>query len=128
LILRVQKQKAEAAVAGGVFTTSPGDDALVLRSTKGGDGNGLSIMSDWNEFRMSASMESVLKGYADPRISTYFIPSVNTGTYEGLRNGLSVQQLGNSANSAGGQFACRDPVGHLQEQVVMPIIFPVRKM
>ena len=23
-------------------------------------------MSDWNEFRMSAAMESVLKGYADP--------------------------------------------------------------
>jgi len=94
------KTEAEAAVAGGVFATSPDDDALVQRSTKGSDGNGLSIMSDWNEFRMSASMESVLKGYTDPRVSTYFIPAVNTGTYEGLRNGLSVQQLGNGANSA----------------------------
>ncbi len=55
-------------------------------------------MSDWNEFRMSASMESVLKGYNDPRISTYFIPTVKTGTYEGLRNGLTATQLTESMN------------------------------
>ena len=94
------KTEAEAAYAGGVMETSPDDDALVQRSTKGDDGNGLSIMSDWNEFRMSASMESVLKGYSDPRISTYFLPAKNTGTYEGLRNGLSVDQLGKALNSA----------------------------
>ena len=87
------KTEAEAAYAGGVMETSPADDALVQRSTKGNDGNGLSIMSDWNEFRMSASMESVLKGYSDPRISTYFLPAVATGTYEGLRNGLTSTQL-----------------------------------
>ncbi len=94
------KSEAEAAVAGGVFTTSPDDDALVTRSTKGNDGNGLSIMSDWNEFRMSASMESVLKGYSDPRITTYYLPAKNTGTYEGLRNGLSTTQLTIAGNKA----------------------------
>ena len=78
------KTEAEAAVAGGVLTTSPDDDALVARSTKGGDNNGLAIMSDWNEFRMSAAMESVLKGYEDPRLPTYFLPAVKTNTYEGL--------------------------------------------
>ena len=87
------KTEAEAAYAGGVMETSPDDDALVQRSLKGNDGNGLSIMSDWNEFRMSASMESVLKGYGDPRIGTYFLPAVKTGTYEGLRNGLTATQL-----------------------------------
>lgn len=46
-------------------------------------------MSDWNEFRMSASMESVLKGYTDPRMPVYFLPAQKTGTYEGLRNGLT---------------------------------------
>lgn len=101
------KTEAEAAYAGGVLTASPADDALIKRSTKGSDGNGLSIMSDWNEFRMSASMESVLKGYADPRISQYFLPAgatdVNpngTGTYEGLRNGLTATQLTQDANKA----------------------------
>ena len=44
---------------------------------------------DWNEFRMSATMESVLKGYDDPRMPIYFLPAKTTGDYEGLRNGLT---------------------------------------
>ncbi len=92
------KTQAEAAVADGVMTDSPGDDALIKRTTKGDDANGLSIMSDWNEFRMSASMESVLKGYNDPRMEAYFLPAVKSGTYEGLRNGLTVSQLTQPAN------------------------------
>ncbi len=93
------KTEAEAAYASGILTTSPDDDALIARSVKGGDGNGLSIMSDWNEFRMSASMESVLKGYADPRLAEYFTPDGataanpnGTGKYDGVRNGLTSAQ------------------------------------
>jgi len=107
LALRVSKvdpataqKEAEASVAAGVMTTSPGDDCFVERSSVGGDINGLSTMSDWNEFRMSATMSSVLKGYQDPRINQYFLPTVNSGNptfgifadYQGLRNGLSVAQ------------------------------------
>jgi hypothetical protein len=99
--------EAEAAVAGGVMTTSPDDDALIQRSLKGGDGNGLSIMSDWNEFRMSASMESVLKGYNDPRMPIYFLPvgatdvdPDGTGEYHGLRNGLTSTQQTQAPNVA----------------------------
>lgn len=91
------KSEAEAAVASGVLTTSPDDDALVKRSNNGSDWNGLAIM-DWNEFRMSASMESVLKGYDDPRIGIYFRPAANGG-YHGLRNGLSVAQLADPLSS-----------------------------
>ena len=94
------KTEAEAAVAGGVMTSSPSDDALVARSTKGSDGNGLAIMSDWNEFRMSAAMESTLKGYADPRMPVYFLPAVKTGQFSGLRNGLTASQLTLSPNTA----------------------------
>ncbi len=94
------KTEAESAVADGVMLTSPGDDALVQRSTKGSDGNGLSIMSDWNEFRMSASMQSVLTGYSDPRLPVYFLPAVNSGTYKGLRNGLTSTQLTQTPNTA----------------------------
>ncbi len=94
------KTEAEAAVAGGVLANSPDDDALVQRSKKGNDYNGLAIMSDWNEFRMSASMESALKGYADPRLPVYFLPAVKTNTYEGLRNGLATSQLTDPVNTA----------------------------
>lgn len=99
------KTEAEAAVAAGVFQASPGDDALIQKSTKGADNNGLSIMSDWNEFRMSASMESVMKGYKDPRMSVYWLPNNSTkanpngtGKYDGLRNGLTSTQLTEAMN------------------------------
>jgi hypothetical protein len=92
------KTEAEAAVADGVMTSSPDDDALLQRSEAGQDYNGLSIMSDWNEFRMSASMESVLKGYQDPRMPVYFLPAEKTGTYEGLRNGLTSTQQTEAIN------------------------------
>jgi len=86
------KTEAEAAVAAGVMTASPADDALVQRSQKGGDVNGLSIMQ-WGEFRMSATMESVLKGYSDPRMKEYYLPAASSGGYEGVRNGLTAAQI-----------------------------------
>ncbi|MBT1685892.1 SusD/RagB family nutrient-binding outer membrane lipoprotein [Dawidia soli] len=96
--------EAEAAVAGGVMEESPTDDALVQRSLNGGDGNGLAIMQ-WNEFRMSASMESVLKGYEDPRITEYYLPHpvVIDGTevrreYDGARNGMTPGQMAAAVN------------------------------
>jgi hypothetical protein len=101
------KSEAEAAVAAGAMTDSPGDDALIQKSLKGDDNNGLSRMSDWNEFRMSASMESVLNGYQDPRLKEYFLPDNATkanpagnGKYDGLRNGLTATQLGDAKNAA----------------------------
>lgn len=117
LALRVSKvdpsraqSEAEAAVAAGVMTTSAaisdptaqtsGDDAFIQRSAKNTDGNGLQSMSDWNEFRMSASMASVLNGFQDPREPQYFLPALNTGVYSGVRNGLSVAQLGATGNLA----------------------------
>lgn len=91
--------EAEAAVAGGVLMSSPDDDALLQRGGVNGDDNALSLMQ-WNEFRMSAAMESVLKGYEDPRLEEYFDPSTVTGDYEGLRNGLTSAQLSDEKNTA----------------------------
>ena len=63
-------------------------------------------MSDWNEFRMSASMESVMIGYQDPRLPVYWLPDGATdtnpggnGKYDGLRNGLTSTQLTQSVNA-----------------------------
>jgi hypothetical protein len=97
------QSEAEKSVAAGVMTTSAGtapDDAFIERSSVGGDINGLSTMSDWNEFRMSATMASVLRGYQDPRINQFFLPTANSGNptfgvfanYSGLRNGLTVAE------------------------------------
>jgi len=91
------RSEGEAAAASGTLTTSPGDDALIERSKNGDDFNGLSIM-DWNEFRMSATMESVLRGYDDPRMPIYFLPAVTTGKYEGLRNGLTSADMAAALN------------------------------
>lgn len=113
------KTEAEAAVAAGVMTSSPGDDALIEKSVTNGDVNGLSVM-DWNEFRMSSAMESVLKGYEDPRMPVYFNPTLNSlnanleangGTYNpedaahpleyhGMINGLAAGEMADPKNNA----------------------------
>jgi hypothetical protein len=79
------KAEAEAAVAGGVMLDNS-DDAFCRVTSD--NINAFNVQSGWNEFRMSATMESYLKGYADPRLPKFFQPAVATGTFEGVRNGL----------------------------------------
>jgi hypothetical protein len=88
------KTQAEKAVAAGVMLSNT-DNAIFHTSgnINVGGWNALPVMLPWNEFRMSASMESVLKGYNDPRLSAYWRPAVNTGLYTGMRNGLSIAQI-----------------------------------
>lgn len=92
------KTEAESAVAGGVLTTNA-HDAFFKVST-----NSLNPMAQttaWNEFRMSAAMESVLKGYNDPRMSRYYAPVAGTtATFKGLRNGYTQAELGQAENAA----------------------------
>ncbi len=55
------------------------------------------ICNAWDDIRMNASMESIMRGYNDPRINSYFsevkegdvvtVPVV-PGTLKGIRNGL----------------------------------------
>jgi hypothetical protein len=44
-------------------------------------------------------MESMLKGYKDPRLAVYFQPAVKTGEYHGIRNGLTATQLNEELNT-----------------------------
>lgn len=84
------KSEAEKAVAGGVIEANA-DNAFIL--TTANSKNPYTTITNWGEFRMSSLMESILKGYEDPRISSYFNPAVSGDTdgdgvpYEGLRNG-----------------------------------------
>ncbi|WP_134091046.1 SusD/RagB family nutrient-binding outer membrane lipoprotein [Olivibacter sp. XZL3] len=82
------KQEAEAAVAAGVMTDNS-QSATIERSLNGDDANGLAFNAANNEFSMSSTMASYLKGYQDPRLSIYFQPAVATGEFKGLRNGSS---------------------------------------
>jgi hypothetical protein len=50
------------------------------------------IDNSWGDIRMNASMESILSGYGDGRIGSYFDESADhPGEYKGVRNGLPLQ-------------------------------------
>lgn len=79
------KLQAEKAVSDGVMINNS-DNANVISTV-----NSIEWLSQWtyiNEFRMSATMQSVLMGYNDPRVGEYFAPAKIGGTYKGIRNGL----------------------------------------
>ncbi len=93
------QQEAEAAVASGVLTDNS-QNASLLKSLRGNDTNGLAQTAAWNEFAMSSTIASYLKGYEDPRLSRYFQPDVTNGQYNSLRNGLSPTALTNPRNNS----------------------------
>lgn len=87
------KAQAEARKAldpqnGGLFET---DDEMIAVSTATGYSNPVGeINRGWGEVYMNASMESILKGYEDPRLPKFFEPATNekcAGQYRGIRQG-----------------------------------------
>ncbi|MFV9551749.1 RagB/SusD family nutrient uptake outer membrane protein [Algibacter sp. PT7-4] len=51
------------------------------------------ISGSWGDVRMGAEMESILTGYNDDRIETYFNPSADAslaGDYKGIRMGIDI--------------------------------------
>lgn len=95
-LAKIQAEEAIKA-AGGLITSSA--DNAAERPTPPGYLNPLGVISEWGEFRMSASMESVLKGYNDPRLPKIFAPAKNTGEFKGIRNGLSIVQMSDPFNA-----------------------------
>lgn len=98
------KAQAEKAIAEGVIEDH---EAEAMIQTTDNSRNPYWIITDWGEFRMSALMESVLKGFDDPRLPVFFSPNVGIDTdkdgkiseaeldpdgdgslFEGLRNGI----------------------------------------
>ena len=89
------KSEAEKAVASGVIMNN--SQNAYVNSDNGNFRNNYTTITQWGEFRMSADMESVLKGYKDPRVANYFAPADSVDTlddpvgltfdYEGMRNG-----------------------------------------
>ena len=89
---QLAQAQAEQAVADGVMMSNE-DNAMLMTTIN--SRNPYWTITDWGEFRMSASMESVLEGFEDPRIGEYFSPAVagdsdgDGSPYEGMRNGLA---------------------------------------
>ncbi len=92
----LSKAEAEKAVADGVLTAN--DDNAII-ATNPDFTNKYNTITQWGEFRMSADMESILKGYQDPRVVAYVAPAAEPDPaddpagisfpYEGMRNGQS---------------------------------------
>jgi hypothetical protein len=96
------KLEGEKAIALGTFTSNT-DNAFARVSAQ--SPNPLNQISGFGEFRMSATMESLLLGYADPRLPQYFsvvtdAAAAVTKPYNGVANGLLPAQLtGANANA-----------------------------
>lgn len=82
------KQEAEQAVKDGIMTSNA-DNAYVATTQITQNPHGQVIV--WDEFRMSATIQSTMVGYNDPRLSQYFSEAVGGG-YKGVRNGLPVSE------------------------------------
>lgn len=93
-----EAMKALDSNAGGLLETAA---EIVAISTESGYTNPLGeINKSWGEVFMNANMESILKGYEDPRISKYFDLAAEGGTptlfpidqtYKGVRQGTGVK-------------------------------------
>lgn len=114
------QQEAEAAVAAGVITENT-ESATIQRSLNGDDANGLAFNAANNEFSMSSTMASYLKGYQDPRLAVFFQPAVATGEFKGLRNGSSATAINlpgnrpNQTSNVGAKWVERNSEGSAWE-------------
>src|SRR5690606_5479114 len=91
------KLEAEAAVLSGPMLSNE-QTASIQRSLNGDDANGIATNAANNEFSMSSTMASYLKGYNDPRLGIYFQPAVATGEFKGLRNGSPATEINKPGN------------------------------
>jgi hypothetical protein len=90
----VAQAQAEKAITEGVIEVNADNAWLTTTSDLP---NSYNTITPWIEFRMSADMESIMKGYLDPRIKSYYAaaktpdmtddPTEVAFPYEGLRNG-----------------------------------------
>jgi hypothetical protein len=83
------KTEAEKAISQKYGVIENVSDNFNVTSNKG---HALGMISiDWGDTRMSATMESIMKGYKDPRMAVDFQPSSDVpGDYKGIRQGIDI--------------------------------------
>lgn len=110
----MSKTEAEKAATLGAFIDANDDNAII--ETSADFTNPYNTITQWGEFRMSADVESILKGYEDPRIQYYAAPAAEPDPtddpanisfpYEGMRNGQTkVDKQGTSFNTIASDMA-----------------------
>lgn len=123
------KQEGEAALAAGVMTSNSDNAYITCAGTStNGWGHPLYMMSTWQGFTMSSTMEDILKNEStveDPRMRLWFgqadeyVSAANSGAaalqafidaggeqFSGLPNGMSTTQLGLAENAATRHSQC----------------------
>jgi hypothetical protein len=125
------KTKAEEAAALRIdgkeaFLTTQADNALVIGGKGITTSNGLYIADiSYKNSRMNASIESILKGYNDDRLTKYFqSPADIAGDYKGVRAGAPTKGLGyetklssvNLTESSPVQYMCAAEVSFLRAE------------
>lgn len=104
------QSEAEKAVSAGVIIDNSQNAFVAVDDT---NRNPLETITDWGEFRMSATMESILEGYGDPRMPEYFSPAADGDSdgdgspYEGLLNGQTKVSLETSKNAGHSDVATK---------------------
>ena len=66
--------EAEAAITAGSLLETNDDDAMFSVTDLSSEGNGMPRMESFYQDVMSTNMESILKGYKDPRMEEYWSP------------------------------------------------------
>ena len=110
----LSQTEAEKAASLNQFVEDNADNALI--ETNPDFRNPYNTITQWGEFRISADMESVLKGYEDPRMPFYAAPAAEPDPsddpagvefpFEGMRNGQSqVAKQGNDFNALASDMA-----------------------
>ena len=85
------KTEAEKSINHPLGVLETNSDNFTITSDAGLAHPLNTINNAWNDIRMNANMESILKGYNDPRLSKYFQPSVSyPGDYKGIREGIDI--------------------------------------
>lgn len=97
------KTEAEAAYASGVFESNDDNAIYACDSSNSLFYNYLSRTSMWNEYSMTSTIYSYLKGWSDPRLSIYFQPAASTGEFSSIRNGMPTSDI-NDRNYTTGAY------------------------
>lgn len=87
------KKYAEEAVSVGTMESAADDAFHIVKATSTAP---YGWLAGWGETYMSQTMESLLVGHNDPRISVFFNKPVNSAyaeNYRGARNGMNTVQI-----------------------------------
>lgn len=94
------QQEAEKALSNSYGVMESNEDNLMM-SLQGNMHPLWMFSNSWQDTRMSATMESILGGYEDPRLPIYFQPATDedvAGEFKGIRQGIAISSKNTYVN------------------------------